>query len=129
MYGFTNDKSKWNLGEYGFFLAAPADFKAGITYSGDSAVLNNYIDKYVKKVAVSTLPTNIQMMLNQIDNPALIWDVAHYNTGVITGPNELTELEQESAIYIEDVFCSNDYVYVIASGQIRTSLAIRFKGA
>ena len=129
MYGFTNDKSKWNLGNYLYFLAQPGDFRVGAAFN-NQVINENFPGKYVKGAHKSTLSGAIEKVLNEIDNPALIWDVAHYESGTgITTPEELTELEQESAMFIENVFFSNDYIYVVSSRPIKTPLAIRLKGA
>ena len=129
MYGFTNDKSKWNLGNYTYFLAQPGDFRVGVAFN--TQVINeNFPGKYVKRVHKSILSLTIESILNEIDNPALIWDIAHYESGTgISTPEELTELEQESAMFIENVFFSNDYIFVVSSRPIKTTLAIRLKGA
>ena len=129
MYGFTNDKSKWNLGNYLYFLAEPDDFRVGAAFN-NQVINENFPGKYVNGAHKSQLSVAIEKVLNEIDNPALIWDVAHYESGTgITAPEELTELEQESAMFIENVFFSNDYIYVVSSRPIKTPLAIRLKGA
>ena len=129
MYGFTNDKSKWNLGNYLYFLAQPGEFRVGATFN-NQIVNENFPGKYVKSAPAVMLSIAIENVLKEIDNPALIWDVAHYESGTgITTPEELTELEQESAMFIENVFFSNDYIYVVSSRPIKTPLAIRLKGA
>lgn len=134
MYGFNNDKSKWNLGEWGKFWAARTDFIPGIA-SEDANIREKFPTKYVYKYNVTTNSagdTAIKMACQGVQNPSILWAVLHNvsnaHSGVF-GLYELTEDEQEDANIIEDVFFQNEYIYVVATEQPNGYMWFAIKGA
>lgn len=127
MYAINEDKSFFNLGAWAVMALARESFVPGITLSDTSlkAALKN---KFVRVFPVSGWPI-AELVCKQITQPCVIWDVIHYDSSTTYfGAYELTEEEQENASLIEDVFFSNDNIYIVATKQPINKVYVRFKG-
>ena len=123
MYGFTEDKSKWNLGSWNYIFLNSNGWSAGIE-SSDSNIATNYADKWIYEQDMSSTPYFAQA-LGEVPNPALIWDVV----GTVYGMTPMLELQQEIYADIEDVFFQNQKIYVVANSRINLGCNLRVKGA
>ena len=126
MNGFTEDKSKWNLGTCTTALMnylSREGIQPGIRLNDEFA--NQFPDKYVCILEdfYSKGSRDIAQVLGESEDPALVWDIQGGNTG-------LTEDQQEIASCIENVFFQNLKIYIILKKYPATmSLTLRLKGA
>lgn len=126
MNGFTEDKSKWNLGTCTTALMnflSREGIQPGIKLDDEFA--NSFPDKYVciLKDFSNKGAKDLAQILGETNNPALVWDMQGGNTG-------LTEDQQEIVSCIENVFFQNLKIYIIFKKYPTTlSLTLRFKGA
>lgn len=126
MNGFTEDKSKWNLGTCTDALMnmfSREGIQPGIRLDDEFA--NQFPDKYVciLKDFDYRGARDIAQVLGESKDPALVWDIQGGNTG-------LTEDQQEIASCIENVFFQNLKIYIIFKKYPATmSLTLRLKGA
>lgn len=128
MYAINDDKSFFNLGAWAVMQCERTDFVPGITLS-DATLASKLKNKFVKTRSVSGFPIAVAICQG-ITEPCPWWDVIHHDvsTGYF-GPVNLTEDEQEDAAVIENVFFSNDNIYIVASEQPINRVYVRFKGA
>lgn len=122
MYGFTDDKSQWNLGSWNYITLNSSGWKAGIE-SDDSDIATKYADKWIYEHTPQT--PYFTHMLGEVGNPAIIWDVV----GTVYGMTPMLELQQEIYSEIEDVFFQNQKIYVVANSRINLGCNLRVKGA
>ena len=122
MYGFRDDKSKWNLGQWAMQYVSPTSgtLKAGLEWD-DNVIIATFPDKYVAKV--TPVPQLLQT-LGEYPNPSLIWEVINSS-----GTKELNERQQEDAAKIIDVFFQNQNIYVILKQKLKDDIYLLIKGA
>lgn len=128
MYGISEDKSQWNLGDWTYLGCERYYFIPGVS-SDDSEVVARFPNKFVYKAPLSGWPY-MQQVCGEVGNPALAWDVIHYDSSTYAyGLYDLTEDEQEDAAIIEDVYFQNEFLYIVAKEMPIKKVFIRFKGA
>lgn len=121
MYGFTDDKSKWNLGSYSAVRVNYLLFKPGIA-SEDYNVYHYFPDKYV--AAIDVEETELLQVLGESKEPTLIWEVINTENG------DLTETQSENAAKIDTVFFQNEKIYIVLNqAPIGGVIDFIFKGA
>lgn len=128
MYAINEDKSFFNLGAWGVINASANSFVPGVTID-NADVQAKATNKFVSQRSVPAFAF-AKIICQGITEPCPVWDVIHHDSSTnYFGLEDLTEDEQEDASVIEDVYFSNDYIYVIATEQPLSNVYIRFKGA
>lgn len=128
MFAINEDKSFFNLGEWAVMTLNKGSFVPGITLS-DASLAQKLANKFVNVHTTSGWGIAIAICKG-ITEPCPVWDVIHHDDNTsYYGPVGLTEEEQENAAVIEDVFFSNDNIYIVASEEPLDKMYIRFKGA
>ena len=122
MYGFNDDKSKFNLGNWIIISVPDEYFLPGIA-SNDTVISGNFPTKYVQKINVSER-LYLSQVLGGIESPTLAWEVTDAQ-----GRRELTETEQENAAKISSVFFQNENIYIVADEKPYADMYILIKGA
>lgn len=128
MFATNEDKSLFNLGEWGVMTIERNAFVPGITLQ-DATMAEQLKNKLVRVRSVSDW-VFARMVCQGVTEPCPVWDVIHSNgASDYYGVADLTEDEQEDAIKIEAVFFSNDNIYIVANSQPDNTVKIRFKPA
>lgn len=128
MYGFTEDKSRWNLGGWAVLTLYKSNFKPGI--ESDNANIAAYKPtKYVCEIDITNGNYKyLEAVLGETLNPMLIW--AEITGGSNYGLNDNNETVEANGALIEDVYFQNQKIYVIANGELSTpAYNIKIKGA
>lgn len=128
MYGFTEDKGKWNLGNWSGFAVSREAFKIG-ALSSIQRVVNAFPDKYVAEIPVSSLSTVIQSILGENRTPmALMTEMCGsiYSQGAIV---PLSDEEKKGFEVVEGIYTQNEILYVVAKRKPFKDLVFVIKGA
>ena len=128
MYGFTDNKSKWNLGSWGGFGVSRESFKIG-ALSSNNKVANAFPDKYVAEIDVSSLSITIQCILGEVSSPiALVTETCgsiYSGTAIIPASDD----EKKGFEVIEGVYVQNQKIYFVAKSKPFKELVFVIKGA
>ena len=124
MHGFTDDKSKWNLGTWTKGIVLHSSIKPALAYD-DEGIASNFPNKYIGVVSLGFAARKLSEALAAYPTPSLVWEVINR----IDDGKELTELEQEMAAMISNVFFQNETIYVVFNKKPQEQMSFLFKGA
>jgi len=124
MHGFTDDKSKWNLGTWTEGLVQHSSIKPALAYD-DEGIASNFPNKYIGVVSLNYATRKLSEALAAYPTPSLVWEVINR----IDKGKELTESQQEMAAMISNVFFQNETIYVVFNKKPRETMGLLFKGA
>lgn len=124
MYGFTNDKSNWNLGSWSQVKITRQEFTPGVA-SEDYFVQTKFPTKYIGEIEVEDAA--LLQVLGESQKPTLLWGLI--NGVIMNGNGELTESQSEDALKISTVFFQNEKIYVVMNQLPDDDMYFIFKGA
>lgn len=128
MYGFTEDKSQWNIGTWAGFGVSREAFKIG-ALSSIQRVANAFPDKYVAEIPVSSLSITIQKILGENRTPLVLMTEmcgSIYSPGAIV---PLSDEEKKGFEVVEGIYTQNEILYVVAKRKPFKELVFVIKGA
>ena len=123
MYGFTDDKSKWNLGTWANVIVVSSTIKPALACNDDK-IASDFSNKYIGEVSPLAY-SGLSEALTAYPTPALIWEVVNWTDK----GKELTESGQEMAAMISNVFFQNEKIYVVFNKKPTESIHLLIKGA
>lgn len=124
MHGFTDDKSKWNLGTWTSGIVLHSSIKPALAYD-DEEIASKFPNKYIGVVSLNYTTRKLSEALAAYPTPSLVWEMIN----ISDNGKELTESEQEMAAMISNVFFQNETIYVVFNKKPREQMRFLFKGA
>lgn len=128
MYGFADDKGKFNLGSWGGFAVSKEKFKIG-ALSDNSVVSGSYPDKYVAEIPVSSLSKYCQLVTKETFSAMPIVAETSGSIYSATALVEVSESEKLAFEMVETVYVQNETIYFIAKTKPIKDLVFVIKGA
>ena len=122
LYGFSDDKSKWNLGTWETLTISKLDVKPGLGWN-DDLIASEFPYKYVSRS--DAFSEGLLQVLGASFRPVLSWEVVNYQDS----ETELTEDMQEDAAKISSVFFQNEHIYVVFNQKPNNNITLILKGA